>query len=366
MEWISTEARRRLPGFLHDLYAYRKQEDFTSHIVHSCSDLIQMEACSYNDMRPQQRFAAYKVWPGNYPVISQVAEVLGRYGHQSPLIRHFIQTGDETAYRMSDVCAVRTFRKTDLFNEFYRPLRIIHNLSALIAGSGQALIGMGFHRSTRNFTDQEVALINLIRPHLQQAFTNAMTITGHTDEQAAVDHTIENTMGAVVCVGTGGRIRWESSSAAALLNQFALRRPFRNDCISPLLRAWLTRQQSHWDTSKNVLPPLTPLEIHQGAAVLRIRYLRHAEQHLLILEDQGATRHREALQRTGFSRREIDVLVSVLAGKTNREIGMLLGISSRTVQKHLERLYARLGVENRHAATIALQDLLRKETGTLS
>jgi DNA-binding CsgD family transcriptional regulator len=40
----------------------------------------------------------------------------------------------------------------------------------------------------------------------------------------------------------------------------------------------------------------------------------------------------------------------VAQGKTNPEIGTILSISPRTVQKHLERVYQRLGVENRHAA----------------
>lgn len=40
----------------------------------------------------------------------------------------------------------------------------------------------------------------------------------------------------------------------------------------------------------------------------------------------------------------------VAEGKTNPEIGTILGISPHTVQKHLERAYKRLGVENRHAA----------------
>jgi DNA-binding CsgD family transcriptional regulator len=41
----------------------------------------------------------------------------------------------------------------------------------------------------------------------------------------------------------------------------------------------------------------------------------------------------------------------VAQGKTNPEIGLILGISRRTVQKHLERIYIKLGVENRTAAT---------------
>jgi DNA-binding CsgD family transcriptional regulator len=51
-----------------------------------------------------------------------------------------------------------------------------------------------------------------------------------------------------------------------------------------------------------------------------------------------------------LSPREIDVLRLVADGSTNAEVGEALGISPRTVQKHLEHIFAKLGVHNRTAA----------------
>ena len=48
--------------------------------------------------------------------------------------------------------------------------------------------------------------------------------------------------------------------------------------------------------------------------------------------------------------REAEVLYWVVKGKTNRDIGDILGASPATVKKHLERVYAKLGVETRTAA----------------
>ncbi len=48
--------------------------------------------------------------------------------------------------------------------------------------------------------------------------------------------------------------------------------------------------------------------------------------------------------------RESEVLLWVAKGKTNREIGLILGTSPRTVNKHLEQIYKKLSVENRTAA----------------
>ena len=50
--------------------------------------------------------------------------------------------------------------------------------------------------------------------------------------------------------------------------------------------------------------------------------------------------------------REREVLVLVAAGKTNGEIATVLAISARTVQKHLEHIFQKLGVETRTAAAV--------------
>jgi DNA-binding response OmpR family regulator/DNA-binding CsgD family transcriptional regulator len=56
--------------------------------------------------------------------------------------------------------------------------------------------------------------------------------------------------------------------------------------------------------------------------------------------------------------READVLLWIANGKTNREIGQILEMSPRTVNKHLEQIFKKLGVENRtSAAAVAIKCL---------
>jgi DNA-binding NarL/FixJ family response regulator len=56
--------------------------------------------------------------------------------------------------------------------------------------------------------------------------------------------------------------------------------------------------------------------------------------------------------------REAELLSWVVQGKTNPEIGIILGIQLTTVKKHLESIFAKLGVENRTAAvTLALEKI---------
>ncbi len=65
-------------------------------------------------------------------------------------------------------------------------------------------------------------------------------------------------------------------------------------------------------------------------------------------------------EQKGLSRREIEVLTWVARGKTNSVIGMILHISPRTVSKHLEHIYSKLGVECRTAAVVALLEIMQE------
>ncbi|MHC8308751.1 response regulator [Pseudomonas sp. GT1P32] len=67
------------------------------------------------------------------------------------------------------------------------------------------------------------------------------------------------------------------------------------------------------------------------------------------LDDEPA--HKVLSARFQLTGREVEVLRWVACGKTNRDIGTILDLSPRTVNKHLEHVYVKLGVETRTAAT---------------
>jgi DNA-binding CsgD family transcriptional regulator len=62
----------------------------------------------------------------------------------------------------------------------------------------------------------------------------------------------------------------------------------------------------------------------------------------------------------GLTHRESEVLFWTSKGKTNREVGLVLSMSPRTVNKHLEQIYKKMNVENRTAAASACVSLLNK------
>ena len=76
---------------------------------------------------------------------------------------------------------------------------------------------------------------------------------------------------------------------------------------------------------------------------------RRQRELLILLEEKSAT-GLTSLDHYQLTPRELDVLTWVAKGKTNRDIAEILGMSPRTVNKHLEHIYVKLGVETRSAA----------------
>lgn len=78
---------------------------------------------------------------------------------------------------------------------------------------------------------------------------------------------------------------------------------------------------------------------------------RSARAMLVLEENQAHAPSPAAVTASlGLTQREAEVILWVIKGKTNRDIGMILGVSPRTVNKHLEHVYIKLGVETRTAA----------------
>lgn len=103
-------------------------------------------------------------------------------------------------------------------------------------------------------------------------------------------------------------------------------------------------------SSDYVTKPIRPPEVlARIAAHLRTaRQLQEARNPLENLDDDTVMTRLTSLFR--LTPREAEVLFWVIKGKTNKDIGDILGTSPRTVNKHLEHVFEKLGVETRTAA----------------
>ena len=107
-----------------------------------------------------------------------------------------------------------------------------------------------------------------------------------------------------------------------------------------------------------------------GAAPLKALAATVAAQVGISLDEQGPTAPTQSLERAelDLTRRELEVLAFLARGCSNREISEELVLSPRTVETHVQRIFAKLDVHNRTAATLRAQELGlvgRPEAGVL-
>ena len=84
---------------------------------------------------------------------------------------------------------------------------------------------------------------------------------------------------------------------------------------------------------------------------------------MLVLEEEHAPPGPAALIALGLTVRQAEVAYWVAQGKTNAETALILGTSPRTVDKHMERIFQRLGVENRASLMVCVSERLRPGRG---
>jgi DNA-binding CsgD family transcriptional regulator len=75
------------------------------------------------------------------------------------------------------------------------------------------------------------------------------------------------------------------------------------------------------------------------------------DQSIVFLQESVVAFHPVLLASLGLAKREAEVLFWVMQRKPNAEIGSILVMSTRTVAKHLEHIYRKLGVATRSEAT---------------
>lgn len=148
-----------------------------------------------------------------------------------------------------------------------------------------------------------------------------------------------------------GEILWATPQTHHLFEKSGADRFWLDQQLVPQLRHWYG-----FAPGSGSALTLQGLEIP-----LQVTYLGDAApgERLLRLTDPQRPSQTDALRRQfPLTEREAEVLLWIAHGKTNREIGQILNMSPRTVNKHLEQIFRKLGVENRTtAAAVAIRSL---------
>nr|WP_315249977.1 response regulator transcription factor [uncultured Duganella sp.] len=147
-----------------------------------------------------------------------------------------------------------------------------------------------------------------------------------------------------------GKIVWQTPLARTLMQGYM---------VDTELPAWLQATQlAH--SQGQAHPPLT-LARGSRRLIFSAAEFSENEQWMIVLREESDTAQIEKLMASfKLTQRESEVLNWVIKGKTNRDIGDILGTSPRTVNKHLEHVFVKLGVETRtSAASVALARIER-------
>ena len=132
--------------------------------------------------------------------------------------------------------------------------------------------------------------------------------------------------------------------------------------LPPAVRTWVSR-----NASGSIAAPNDNIVVAAHDLKIRFRLLsRVADDEILLVIQQAAPVEVERAgisklqNRFGLTAREAEVLYWLSCGKSNRDIAEILGISLRTADKHLEHVYAKIGVESRSGAAAASVRILEE------
>ena len=155
-----------------------------------------------------------------------------------------------------------------------------------------------------------------------------------------------------------GTILWCTPQAAKLLGDGFKDFDTEGYVLSQDVQVWLNQCAAAPLAS---IPVSIDLKTDRSSVRLRLIYIAQIgpDEYLLRLIEGEIGDDRALLkQKLKVTEREAEVLLWIARGKSNRDIADILDLSPRTVNKHLEQIYAKLGVENRtSAAALAVRTI---------
>jgi DNA-binding CsgD family transcriptional regulator len=163
----------------------------------------------------------------------------------------------------------------------------------------------------------------------------------------------------LLAVSGQGKIVWATPQAQRLLSENLAADTSEEFALSDSVLQWLAQMQKGKAKSKTQMAAFPENE------QLQLQYMGKLgpnEFLLRLAKDSSADTPAAFSSELGLTTREGEVLSWLSKGKTNRDIAQILGLSPRTVDKHLEQIYAKLGVENRTAAAAIASNTSRRNS----
>jgi DNA-binding CsgD family transcriptional regulator len=244
----------------------------------------------------------------------------------------------------------REFHSKGFYTELYRLIKAEAEIGCMLVIAPQThLTYVAAIRDRTDFSERDRAVLNLLQPHLAQAYWNAEALTALRDEVRAASRMIESLDHGIIVRSHRGAVRLVTAQARRLLAEYFPSRR-RTDELPARLEDWVKHQATLLGGRDSVPEPMEPLVLKRGGRKLLVHLVLEGDQTILVLGEERTTPDARSLESMGLTRREAEVSAWIAQGKTNTEIAQVLGIRPMTVKKHLEHIFQKLGVENRTAA----------------
>jgi DNA-binding CsgD family transcriptional regulator/PAS domain-containing protein len=330
------------------LHACPSLEEFPALVSREVARLVEGNLVGYNEVRLREGTLVVSYSPAPPADANRIGESFERYMGQHPLVDYTNRTGDGQALMISDFQTAEEFHAGELYRTVYHPLRAEDQIAICIRPEEDVVIGIACNRPARTFTERDRKVLNLLRPHLVQAYVNLRRVHAQREDLEALRETLDAIGHGVITTNSAGTIIYSTPGAFDLIARFAatpLEKPPR---LPHEMTAWLGSPE--------------PLCIPRHGRQLSVRCVPRTDGFILICSEKPD----QALAGYSLTPRETEVLRWIAEGKTNAEIASVLAISPATVKVHVEHLLEKLRVENRTAAALlAHEHGLRGNAGEL-
>jgi CheY-like chemotaxis protein/DNA-binding CsgD family transcriptional regulator len=209
-------------------------------------------------------------------------------------------------------------------------------------------------------------LVKPIRPPEVLARVDAQLSQARSIQRA--ESALNSSSFSVLAITPSGKISWLPASGLRWLCEFlhiqTLTETIKvGSSLPDPIHEWVKTQLALPEDSET-----KAYECNRNGAVFNIKLSRchFTNEYLLLLDKRTGDWNLDSVRHSlGLTFREAEILMWISRGKTNKEIGLILDSSPRTVNKHLEHIFEKLGVVTRAAAvSIAMQRTSNINTAT--
>ncbi len=274
-----------------------------------------------------------------------------RFLAADPAAAYIMRTHSARALKISDFVSLRQYRDLPIYTEVFARVGCNRRLGFAMQKTSPSAMIVTLNRAGKDFSEADRTRLDLLRPHLLQANGKARD---HERWCAARRHDAPGAGAGLLEVDATGKLVWASARAHALLQEFF---PGASDALLPAdlqnqIGPVLARNGRALASRASPLPERSAWQFAgPGQRRLNVRLTlgvaTGAGQWQLLLTEVGISPALRACARVHrLTNREVEVLHWLVQGKTNAEIGTILAVADKTVGKHLEHVFAKLGVEN--------------------